>query len=165
MGSGKMAKERFSTTQAIRVLKKHGVNFSVYPYRFEEKGGTEVAAEELGVEEHLVIKTLVMEDEGGNSFLVLMHGDMKVSTKELARLLGTKMVKPFEPHVAHKHTGYFVGGISPFGTRKSLKIFIEESIMDLPKIYINVGKKGLLAEMSPRDLKRILNPIPVSVAL
>jgi len=160
-----MGKERFSTTQAIRALKKQGVEFSLYPYRFEEKGGTEVAAEELGVEEHLVIKTLVMEDDKGGPFLILMHGDRKVSTKALARLLGAKVVKPCEPHVAHKHTGYFVGGISPFGTRKLLKIFVEESIMDLPKIYINAGKKGLLAEMSPRDLKRILNPIPVSVAL
>ena len=160
-----MAKERFSTTQAIRALKEHGADFTLRTYKFEEKGGTEIAARELGVEENLVIKTLVMEDELGSPFLVLMHGDKQVSTKALARVLGVKSVRPCEPHVAHKHTGYFVGGISPFGTRKPLRVFVEESIMGLPKIYINAGKKGLLAEMSSEDLKKILNPTPVSVAI
>jgi Cys-tRNA(Pro) deacylase len=160
-----MGKEKYSTTQAIRALKRHGVDFSLCPYRFEEKGGTEVAAEELGVEEHLVIKTLVMEDDKGGPFLILMHGDRKVSTKALARLLGVKSVRPCEPHVAHKHTGYFVGGISPFGTRMPLRVFVEQSILGLPKIYINAGKKGLLAEIHPGVLKSILNPTPVSVAI
>ena len=160
-----MAKERFSTTQAIRALREQGADFTLRPYTFEEKGGTEVAARELGLDENLVIKTLVMEDELGSPFLVLMHGDRQVSTKALARVLGVKSVKPCEPHVAYKHTGYYVGGISPFGTRKPLRVFVEQSILGLPKIYINAGKKGLLAEMSPGDLKKILNPTPVSVAI
>jgi Cys-tRNA(Pro) deacylase len=160
-----MAKERFSATQAIRALREQGADFTLRHYKFEEKGGTEVAARELGVDENLVVKTLVMEDEAGSPFLVLMHGDKQVSTKALARILGVKSVRPCEPHVAHKHTGYFVGGISPFGTRKPLRVFAEQSILGLPKIYINAGKKGLLAEMSPGDLEKILNPTPVSVAI
>jgi Cys-tRNA(Pro) deacylase len=160
-----MAKERFSATQAIRALREQGVDFTLRYYKFEEKGGTEVAARELGVDENLVVKTLVMKDELGSPFLVLMHGDRQVSTKALARILGVKSVRPCEPQVAHKHTGYFVGGISPFGTRKPLRVFVEQSILGLPKIYINAGKKGLLAEMSPGDLKKILNPTPVNVAI
>ena len=164
-GKDKMTKEKFPTTQAIRTLKENGVDFSLCPYNYEEKGGTTAAAKELNVVESLVIKTLVMEDEKGNPLLILMHGDKKVSTKALARTLKVKTVKPCEPQVAHKHTGYFVGGISPFGTRRPLKVYIEASIMDLPNIYINAGKKGLLAEMSPGDLARILNPTSVSVAI
>ena len=160
-----MAKERFSATQAIRELRKHGAHFTLRTYKFEEKGGTEVAARELGLDENLVVKTLVMEDELGSPFLVLMHGDRQVSTKALARVLGVKSVRPCEPHAAYKHTGYFVGGISPFGTRKPLRVLIEESILGLHKIYINAGKKGLLAEMSPGVLGKILNPTPVSVAI
>jgi Cys-tRNA(Pro) deacylase len=113
----------------------------------------------------MVIKTLVMEDDRGNPLLILMHGDKKVSTKALARFLGVKTVMPCDPQVAHRHTGYVLGGISPFGTRKPLKVYVEASIMNLTKIYINAGKKGLLAEMSPRDLARILNIIPVNVAI
>ncbi|RLB29318.1 MAG: Cys-tRNA(Pro) deacylase [Deltaproteobacteria bacterium] len=160
-----MEKERFSATQAIRALREHGADFTLQHYKFEEKGGTEVAARELGVDESLVVKTLVMEDEAGSPFLVLMHGGRQVTTKALARVLGVKSVRPCEPHVAHKHTGYFVGGISPFGTRKPLRVFVEQSILGLSKIYINAGKKGLLAEMSPGDLKKILNPTPVNVAI
>ncbi len=160
-----MPKEKFPTTQAIRTLKEHGVNFSLCPYKYKEKGGTSLAAKELNVDEHLTVKTLTMEDEKGNPLLILMHGDKKVSTKALARALGVKTVRPCEPQVAYKHTGYFVGGISPFGTKKPLKVFIEASIMDLPKIYINAGKKGLLTEMSPADLARILKPTTVSVAI
>jgi len=111
-----------------------------------------------------VVKTLVMEDELGNPFLVLMHGDRQVSTKALARVLGVKLVRPCDPHVANKHTGYFVGGTSPFGTRKPLRVFVEQTILGLPKIYINAGKKGLLAEMSPGVLETIFNPTHVSVA-
>ena len=160
-----MAKEKFPTTQAIRALKESGVNFSLHFYKFEEKGGTTVAAKELNVDEYLVIKTLVMEADNGDPLLILMHGNKKVSTKAMARALGVKTVKSCEPLIAHKHTGYFVGGISPFGTRKPLKVYVEASIMDLPKIYINAGKKGLLTELSPSDLARILNPTPVSVAI
>ena len=160
-----MAKERFPTTQAIRALRENGADFTLRHYKFEEKGGTEIAARELGVEENLVVKTLVMEDEAGSPFLILMHGDRQVSTKALARILGVKSVRPCEPDVAHKHTGYFVGGISPFGTRKRLRVFVEQSILGLPTIYINAGKKGLLAEMSPGEMEKILNPTPVSVAV
>ena len=160
-----MAKEKFHTTQAIRALKESGVDFSLHFYKFEEKGGTTVASKELNVDEYLVIKTLVMETDTGDPLLILMHGNKKVSTKALARTLGVKMVKPCEPLIAHKHTGYFVGGTSPFGTRKSLKVYVEASIMELPTIYINAGKKGLLAKMSPADMARILNPTPVSVAI
>ena len=161
----KMAKEKFPTTQAIRALKESGVDFSLHFYKFEEKGGTTVAAKELNVDEHLVIKTLVMEAENGDPLLILMHGNKKVSTKAMARALGVKTVKSCEPLIAHKHTGYFVGGISPFGTRKSLTVYVEASIMELSTMYINAGKKGLLAEMSPGDLKKILPLIPVSVAI
>lgn len=160
-----MAKERFPTTQAIRALREHGADFTLRHYKFEEKGGTEVAARELGVDENLVVKTLVMEDEAGNPCLVLMHGDKQVSTKALARVLGVKSARPCESHVAHKHTGYFVGGISPFGTRKPLRVFVEQSILTLPRIYINAGKKGLLAEISPGVLTKILHPTPVSVGI
>jgi Cys-tRNA(Pro) deacylase len=160
-----MTKEKFPTTQAIRTLKKHGVDFSLCPYKYEEKGGTTVAAKELNVDEHLTVKTLVMEDEKANPLLILMHGDKRVSTKALARAIGVKTVNPCDPQVAHKHTGYYVGGISPFGTKKHLKVYVEASIMDLPKIYINAGKRGLLADMSPADLARILNPTPVNVAI
>lgn len=160
-----MAKDKFPATQAIRVLKQHGVHFSLCPYRYDEKGGTAAAAKELSVNEHLVIKTLVMEDDKGGPLLVLAHGDKKVSTRALARALGVKTIRPCEPRLAHKHTGYSVGGISPFGTRNSLKVCVEASIMDLPKIYINAGKRGLLAEISPGDLKKMLDLTPVSVAI
>jgi len=160
-----MAKDKFPATQAIRALKESGVDFSLHFYKYEEKGGTALAAKELNVDEHLVIKTLVMEADNGDPLLILMHGNKQVSTKAMARVLGVKTVKPCEPLIAHKHTGYFVGGISPFGTKKPLKVYVEVSIMALPKIYINAGKKGLLTEMSPSDLARILNPTPVSVAI
>jgi Cys-tRNA(Pro) deacylase len=124
-----------------------------------------IAAKELDVDEHLVVKTLVMEDGNGDPLLVLMHGDKKVSTKALARALGVKTVRPCDPTVAHKHTGYLVGGTSPFGTKKRLTICIEKTIVDLKKIFINAGKRGLLAEISPRDLVRVLKPTPVNVAL
>ena len=160
-----MAKERFHTTQAIRMLKEHGVDFRLHPYKYEEKGGTERAARELQIDEHLAVKTLVLEDEKGHPFLVLMHGDRQVSTKALARFLGVKSVRPCEPHVANRHTGYVVGGTSPFGTRKGLKVYVEASILDLHKVFINAGKRGLLAEMSPADITRVLNAIPVQVAI
>ena len=160
-----MSKEKFPVTQAIRMLKANNTTFSLHHYRFEEKGGTAAASKELRVSEDSVIKTLVMEDENGDTFLVLMHGDKKVSTKALARSLGVKTVKPCDPHKAHNQTGYFVGGISPFGTKRELNVYIESTIMDLEKIYINAGKKGLLAEMTPGDLFTILKPWPVEVAI
>ena len=160
-----MAKEKFPGTQAIRTLKEHAVTYTLRPYKYEEKGGTKAATEQLSVEEHQIIKTLVMEDDKREPLLVLMHGDRQVSTKSLARALEIKMLRPCEPEVAHRHTGYYVGGISPFGTKKKLKVYIEASIIDLPRIYINAGRKGLLAEMSPEDMVSVLKPIPVNVAI
>ncbi len=160
-----MAKEKLSITQAVRVLKEKGADFTLRTYTYEEKGGTPVASRELGVDEHQVVKTLVMEDDRKNPLLILMHGDNQVSTKNLARALGAKSVEPCDPETAHRHTGYVVGGISPFGTRKPLKVYVEASVLELPKIYINAGKRGLLAEMPPQELKRVLNPISVNVAI
>ena len=160
-----MDKEKFPTTQAIRVLRQHKVDFQLRPYKYEERGGTAVSARELGVDEHQVIKTLVMEDEKGSPLLILMHGDREVSTKNLARMLQVKSIQPCDPEVANRHTGYLVGGTSPFGTRKSLPIYVESTVLDLPRIFINAGKRGLLAEMAPAELKRVLKPIPVHVAI
>lgn len=160
-----MSKERITATQAVRTLRKHGAKFAVRTYRYEEKGGTQTASQALGIDEHCMIKTLVMEDENRNPFLVLMHGDQEVSTKNLARILGVKTVRPCDPDAAGKHTGYKVGGTSPFGTKKNLKVYLESTIANLPEICINAGKRGLLAEMSPEDLIRILDPMPVNVAV
>ncbi|MHB9098732.1 MAG: aminoacyl-tRNA deacylase [Syntrophales bacterium] len=160
-----MTKERIPVTPAILAMRRSGLIFTLHPYRYEEHGGTRVSAEELGVDEHLVIKTLVMEDEHGAPLIILMHGDRQVSTKTLARLLGVKSINPCEPRVAEKHTGYRVGGTSPFGTKKPLRIFIEEGIAALPRILINAGSRGLLAEMSPEELIRALKPVTVKVAI
>lgn len=159
-----MTKEKLPVTSAIRFLKEHQIDFIERPYKYEEEGGTEVAAKALGVDEHLVIKTLVMEDDQKKPLIVLMHGDRQVSTKALAKAIGVKSVTPCTPQVALKHTGYRVGGISPFGMKKHLLIYIEESILSLPKIFINAGRRGLLCEMSPGDLIKVLKPIPVRVA-
>jgi Cys-tRNA(Pro) deacylase len=159
-----LTKEKSQVTSAVRFLRDHQVDFVECPYPYEEHGGTERAAKELGVQEHLVIKTLVMEDDEKKPFIILMHGDREVSIKALARTIGVKSVNPCSPQVALKHTGYIVGGISPFGTKKSLPVYIEESILGLPKIFINVGKRGFLAEISPSDLMKVLKPTPVRVA-
>ena len=160
-----MAKNRIPITQAIRALKKGGVDFSLHSYGYKEKGGTLWASKALNVAERLVIKTLVMEREKGDPFLILMHGYRNVSTKALARALGVKKIRPCDYREAIRHTGYIVGGISPFGTKKPLDIFVEETIMALPEIYINAGKRGLLAKISTKDLERILKPTPVMVAI
>lgn len=160
-----MAKENQPMTQAVRALKKEGVKFQLRQYKYQEKGGTSVASAELGVDEHQVIKTLVMEDEKANPFLILMHGDREVSTKNLARILEVKTVRPCDPETANRHTGYMVGGTSPFGTRKRLRIYVEDSILDQPRMFINAGKRGLLAEMDPSELMRVLKPIRVKVAI
>ena len=160
-----MASARIPVTPAILFMKKNGMAFTLRPYRYEEHGGTRASARELGVDEHLVIKTLVMEDDRGEPLMILMHGDREVSTKSLARLLGVKAVSPCKPQVAEKHTGYRVGGTSPFGTKKALRIFMEEGIAGLPRILINAGSRGLLAEMSPAELIRVLNPVAVKVAI
>jgi len=160
-----MAKERIPVTPAILAMKREKMAFTLHPYRYEERGGTRVSARELGVDEHLVIKTLVMEDEQGTPLIVLMHGDRQVSTKALARQLGVKGIAPCDPQTAEKHTGYRVGGTSPFGTKKPLRIFMEEEIASLPRIMINAGSRGLLAEMAPVELMRVLKPVAVKVAI
>lgn len=159
-----MSKDHIPATPAIRVLKDNKVDFVPRPYKYEERGGTEVAARELGVDEHLTVKTLVMEDDKKDPFIVLMHGDREVSTREMARTLGVKAVQPCDPATAGRHTGYMVGGTSPFGTKKVLPVYAEETVLSLPVIYINAGKKGLLVEMKPAELVRILKTIPVKVA-
>jgi len=159
-----LTKEKYPVTSAVRFLREHPVDFIERPYKYEEHGGTETVAKAFGVDKHLVIKTLVMEDDQKVPFIILMHGDREVSTKALARTIGVKSVNPCSPEVALKHTGYMVGGISPFGTKKPLPVYVEESILSLPKILINAGRRGLLCEISPSDLIKVINPIPVQVA-
>lgn len=138
--------------------------FTEHPYRYEERGGTAVSSRELGVDEHIVIKTLVMEDEDKQPLIVLMHGDRDVSTKNLARQIGKKTVAPCAPDVAQKHTGYLVGGTSPFGTRKAMPVYMERTIADLERIYINGGRRGFLISLAPAELVRTLSPTLVDAA-
>lgn len=154
-----------SETPATRFLRQFGIAHSNHYYDYEEHGGTRVSSRELNVDEHAVVKTLVMENEDGKPLIVLMHGDCKVSTKELARQIGCKKVETCTPEVAHKHTGYLVGGTSPFGTKKKMPIYIEKTIYDLALVYINGGRRGYLVGVHPHDLLRTLSPTPVSVAL
>jgi Cys-tRNA(Pro) deacylase len=140
------------------------VEFTEHEYRYEARGGTAVSSRALGVPEHAVIKTLVMEDEQKRPLIVLMHGDREVSTKNLARQIGRKTVSPCAPEVAQKHTGYLVGGTSPFGTRKHIPVYLERSIAELDRIYINGGRRGFLVAVSPADLARVLSPTLVDAA-
>lgn len=160
-----MAKEKAPVTAAIRALRAGKVPFSDHLYAYEDKGGTAVSSRELGVDEHAVIKTLIMEDENRTPLIVLMHGDLQVSTKELARVLGVKQVSPCTAEAAQKQSGYLVGGTSPFGTRHQMPVYMEGSIATLPMIYINGGKRGYLVGMSPLDLVRVLKPHLVSVGI
>jgi len=160
-----VSKDRHPATPAVRVLREHGVAFSHHPYAYEPRGGTEVSARALHVDEHAVIKTLVMEDDAKRALLVLMHGDHAVSTKNLARLLGVKSVAPCVPALADRHTGYQVGGTSPFGTRHAMPVYLQRSIAALPYIYINGGRRGYLVGMSPAELMRVLKPEMVDVAV
>jgi len=153
------------STPAVLALRAGGIRFSEHSYRYEERGGTAVAARELGVSEHAVVKTLVMEDESHKPLVVLMHGDREVSTKNLARQVGAKAVTTCKPDAAARHTGYLVGGTSPFGTRKPLPIYIERTILDLPTIYINGGSRGFLLGVAPADVARVLRAAAVDVAL
>ena len=157
--------EHAPETQATKFLKSHKVPFSVHLYAYEEHGGTKVSARELNVDEHAVVKTLVFEDENAKSLIVLMHGDRKVSTKELARQIPCKKVEPCKPEVANRHTGFLVGGTSPFGTKKAMPVYLEKTILDLPLIYINGGRRGFLVGIHPHDILRILNPKIVEAAL
>jgi Cys-tRNA(Pro) deacylase len=160
-----MAKDKGTVTPAVRILREFNVQFTEHPYKYEERGGTEVSARELGVDEHSVVKTLIMEDDKKNPMVVLMHGDLEVSTKYLARLLDVKSVRPCAPDVAQKHSGYIVGGTSPFGTRKIMPVYMEETVLILPKIYINGGNRGYLVGIDPKELVRVVKPILVKVGI
>lgn len=152
------------STPATRLLKARGIPYTEHLYRYEDKGGTRVSARELGVDEHAVIKTLVMEDEAGRPLIVLMHGDRSVSTKALARQIGARAVQPCKPEVADRHSGYQVGGTSPFGTRKAMPVYVERSILDLPRIWINGGARGFLVGLDPKVLGGLLEIRPVEAA-
>ncbi|MBC9073689.1 Cys-tRNA(Pro) deacylase [Thauera sp. CAU 1555] len=150
-------------TPATRFLRQHGVAYSSHPYEYEEHGGTKVSARELNVPEHSVVKTLIMEDEKAAPLVVLMHGDLTVSTKELARQAGRKHIEPCKPEVANRHTGFLIGGTSPFGTKRRMPVFMEKTILDLPLVYINGGRRGFLVGVHPHDILKILQPQIVSV--
>ena len=156
---------RSPSTPATRLLREKGVPFTEHPYRYEERGGTAVSARELGVDEHAVVKTLVMERDDGEPIVVLMHGDREVSTKALARQLGCKSVQICRPEVANRHSGYQVGGTSPFGTRKAMPVYVERTILELPRIWVNGGSRGFLVALDPRELVRVLGAVPVEVAI
>lgn len=160
-----MKKHSHSETPATQFLKKNGVAFSEHFYEYVEKGGTAASSDALGVPEHSVVKTLMMEDENRAPLVVLMHGDRKVSTKNLARQANRKRIEPCKPEVAQRHSGYQVGGTSPFGTRKAMPVYIERSILDLERIWINGGRRGFLVCIDPADIVRTLAPVPVEVAL
>src|SRR5262245_54463908 len=150
---------------AVRALRAAGVAFEPHLYAWEAHGGTRASARALGVDEHTVIKTLIFEDEGGSPLCVLMHGDREVSSKQLARLIGAKTVGPCAPEVADRHSGYQVGGTSPFGLRRAMPIYMQRSILELPRLYINGGARGFLVEIAPAELVRVLSPTPVDVAI
>lgn len=152
-------------TPATRFLKQHKIAFSTHLYNYVEHGGTALSARELNLAEHSIVKTLIMEDESGQPLIMLMHGDCKVSTKELARQAARKRIEPCRPEVANRHSGYLIGGTSPFATRKKMPVYIEKTILDLPLIHINGGRRGFLVGIHPHDLLKVLAAIPVSVKL
>ncbi len=154
-----------SETPATQLLRAHGVQFTEHPYEYQEHGGTAHSAASLGLEEHCVIKTLVMQDQDAKPLIVLMHGDCKVSTKNLARQIGAKSVEPCKPEVANRHSGYLVGGTSPFATRRAMPVYIEESILSLPRIAINGGRRGFLLQIDPRVCLELLPAQAVQCAL
>lgn len=158
-------KDKHPETLALRLLKKHGVAHEVFAYKYEPRGGTAASSRELGVPEHVCIKTIIMETDAGVPFIVLMHGDREISAKNMARHLGVKSVQVCAPAVADKHSGYQVGGTSPFGTKRAMPVYVEESILALPEIYINAGHRGLLVKISPADLSTVLDITPVNVAV
>ena len=159
-----MSRDRTPQTNALRALREHGVAFTLHPYEYEERGGTAVSARELGVDEHAVVKTLVMEDDRGQPLVVLMHGDREVSTKNLARHLGVKSIAPCAPAVADRHSGYQIGGTSPFGTRRAMTVIMQSTIADLPYVYINGGRRGLLVGLKPGDIVHVLAPKLLDIA-
>ena len=154
-----------SETPATQLLRAHRVEFTEHPYEYQEHGGTAHSAASLGFEEHSVVKTLIMQDQDAKPLIVLMHGDCKVSTKNLARQIGAKSVEPCKPEVANRHSGYLIGGTSPFGTRRAMPVYIEQSILDLPRIAINGGRRGFLVQIDPRVCLDLLQAQPVQCAL
>jgi Cys-tRNA(Pro) deacylase len=152
-------------TPATEFLASRGVAYTEHHFEYVEHGGTGASSSALGVPEHEVVKTLIMETDKGDPLVVLMHGDRKVSTRELARVAGVKRIFPSRPEAAQRHSGYLIGGTSPFGTRKRMPVYLERSVMDLPRIYINGGRRGYLLHMASADLERVLSPILVDVAL
>ena len=160
-----MSKEKFPVTPAIRQLRENNVTFTGHLYPYEEHGGTAHSARCLGVDEHRVIKTLIMEDDRKQPLIVLMHGDRKVSTKDLARRLGVKTITPCAPAVANRHSGYLVGGTSPFGARRAMPVYLEAGILELPVIYLNGGKRGFLVGLAPAEAQRVLQATLVQVAI
>lgn len=155
----------YPVTPAVRMLREGKVAFEPHLYDYEERGGTRHSAESLGVDEHAVVKTLVMETDARRALIVLMHGDREVSTKQLARQIGARRVEPCKPDVAQKHTGYLVGGTSPFGTRAKMPVYAERTIFELPRVYINGGKRGFLISIEPRALRELLPVEEVEVAI
>ena len=151
-------------TTAIRALRAAKADFEPCVYDYVEHGGTRHSAERLGVDEHATVKTIVMETDAKKPFIVLMHGDREISTKQMARVLGVKSVAPCTPDTATRHTGYLVGGTSPFGLRKPLPVYAESTIFDLPQIHINGGRRGLLVKITPATLDRVARPVRVAVA-
>jgi Cys-tRNA(Pro) deacylase len=160
-----MSKQNYAVTPAVRMLREKKIAFEPHLYDYKDRGGTAQSAAELGVPEYSVIKTLVMETDSREPIVVLMHGNREVSTKALARVIGVRSVTPCDPATAQKHTGYVIGGTSPFGTRKPLPVYAERTIFELPKIYINGGKRGFLVSIAPGDLRRALTISEVDVAL
>jgi Cys-tRNA(Pro) deacylase len=155
-----------SETPATQWLKRQGVAFTEHPYDYVEHGGTAESARQLGVDEHAVVKTLVMQDERARPLVVLMHGDREVSTKNLARAIGVKSVEPCKPEVAQRHSGYLIGGTSPFGfKRDGVPVFVQRSVLDLPRIFINGGRRGFLVGVEPIALTATLAATPVDCAL
>lgn len=153
-----------SETPATQFLRRHGVAFGEHVYEYVEHGGTSESARQLGVDEHAVVKTLVMEDEHAKPLIILMHGDRTVSTKNLARQIGAKRVEPCKPEVANRHSGYLVGGTSPFGTKKAMPVYVESTILDLPSIYLNGGRRSYLVSLAPAVLATLLQARPVQCA-
>lgn len=160
-----MSAPRIPSTPAVLALRAAGVEFTTHFYDYEERGGTAVSARELGVDEHAVIKTLIMQDEAARPCVVLMHGDREVSTKALARIIGVKRIEPCKPEVAERHSGYRVGGTSPFGTRRKMPVYLEQTVSALPKIYINGGSRGFLVGIPPQVVVSLLQPETVLAAI
>ena len=160
-----MSAPRLPSTPAVLMLRAAGVEYTPHFYNYEARGGTAVSARELGVAEHAVVKTLIIQDDAARPCIVLMHGDCEVSTKTLARILGVKRMEPCKPEVAERHTGYRVGGTSPFGTRRKMAVYLEKTVLNLARIYINGGSRGFLVCLPPQVIVNLLHPELVSVAI